>query len=152
VQLLQKFVHQSRFGIFCNEHTRSTPLDPKLMFWCVSYYFGAFATVSLLHETHCKTSRTDATKAKFVQWSGYGIFTTNSPDPHHWTLNTYFCASSNDWVHFVSFHYFSKLGAQENELVQLMQKFVQRSGFKIFRNECTRSQPLDPKLKFWCIS
>ena len=25
--------------IFCNERTRSTPLDPKLMFWCVSYHW-----------------------------------------------------------------------------------------------------------------
>src|SRR6185503_12726585 len=32
VQLKQKFVLRSRIGIFHNEHTRSTPLDPKLMF------------------------------------------------------------------------------------------------------------------------
>ena len=36
-ELVQKFVPRSRVGIFCNERTRSTPLDPKLMFWCVSY-------------------------------------------------------------------------------------------------------------------
>ena len=32
---------------FSNEHPRSTPLDPKLMFWCVSYYLGAFETIWL---------------------------------------------------------------------------------------------------------
>ena len=32
---------RSRVGIFRNERTRYTPLDPKLMFWCVSYYLGA---------------------------------------------------------------------------------------------------------------
>ena len=32
VQLKQKFVPQSRIGIFHNERTLSTPLDPKLMF------------------------------------------------------------------------------------------------------------------------
>jgi len=32
VQLKQKFMPRSRIGIFHNERTRSTPLDPKLMF------------------------------------------------------------------------------------------------------------------------
>jgi hypothetical protein len=34
-QLVHKFVQRSRVGIFRNERTRSTPLDPKLIFWCV---------------------------------------------------------------------------------------------------------------------
>jgi len=34
-QLMQKFVPRSRIGIFCSEPTRSTPLDPKLMFCCI---------------------------------------------------------------------------------------------------------------------
>src|SRR6185312_10237153 len=32
VQLMQKFAPRSRVEIFCNERTRSTPLDPKLIF------------------------------------------------------------------------------------------------------------------------
>jgi hypothetical protein len=36
VQLIQKFVPRSHVEIFGNERTQSTPLDPKLMFWCVS--------------------------------------------------------------------------------------------------------------------
>src|SRR6185436_18823047 len=43
-ELVRKFVPRSRIGTFHNGHTRSTPLDTKLMFWCVSYYFGAFGT------------------------------------------------------------------------------------------------------------
>jgi hypothetical protein len=35
VPLTHKFAKQSRVGIFRNELTRSTPLDPKLMFWGV---------------------------------------------------------------------------------------------------------------------
>ena len=35
LQLMQKFGPQSHIGHFCNERTWSTPLDPKLMFWCV---------------------------------------------------------------------------------------------------------------------
>ena len=57
---MQKFVPRSRVGIFRNERTRSTLLDPKLMFWCVSYYMGAFETVWLPYETRCKTGRTSA--------------------------------------------------------------------------------------------
>ena len=44
-ELVQKFVPRSRVGIFRNECTRYTPLDPKLTFWSVSYYLGAFGTV-----------------------------------------------------------------------------------------------------------
>ena len=33
---MQKFVPRSRVRIFRDERTRSTPLDPKLMFWCVT--------------------------------------------------------------------------------------------------------------------
>src|SRR6185312_9465610 len=52
---LQKFVPRSRVGIFCNEHIRSTPLDPKLTLWCISYHLGAFGTFCLPYETWCKT-------------------------------------------------------------------------------------------------
>src|SRR6185437_16161158 len=49
---------RSRVGIFQNERTRSTPLDPKLKFCCVSYYLGALVTVWLPYKTRCKTGRT----------------------------------------------------------------------------------------------
>ena len=58
--LVQKFVPRSRIGIFRNESTRSTPLDHKLMFWCVSYHLGAFGTIMLPYETRGKTGRTSA--------------------------------------------------------------------------------------------
>src|SRR6185437_6460153 len=57
-ELVQKFVPRNRVGIFCNERTRSTPFDPKLTFWCVSYYLCAFGTVWLPYETRCKTCPT----------------------------------------------------------------------------------------------
>ena len=85
---VQKFVPRSRVGIFRNERTRSTPLDPKLTFWCVSNYLGAFRTVWLPYETLCKTGRINA-------------------------------------------------------------KVRARSRVRIFRNECTRSIPVDTKLMFW---
>ena len=57
---VQKFVTQCHVGIFHNKHARSTPLDPKLMFWCISYYLDAFGTVWLSCKTRCKTGRTSA--------------------------------------------------------------------------------------------
>ena len=69
--LVQKFVPRSRVGIFRNEGTRSTPLDPKLMFWCISYYLGAFGTVWPHYKTRCKTAEL---VQKFVQRSRVGIF------------------------------------------------------------------------------
>ena len=57
-ELVKKFVPRGRVGIFRNDRTRSTLLDPKLMFWCVSYYLGALGTVWLPYETRCKPGRT----------------------------------------------------------------------------------------------
>ena len=57
-ELMQKFVPRSHVGMVRNERTRSTPLDPKLMFWCVSYHLGAFGTIMLPYETQGKTFRT----------------------------------------------------------------------------------------------
>ena len=59
-ELVQKFVTRSRVGIFRNERTRSTPLDPKLTFYYISYYLGAFGTVRLPYETWCKMGGTSA--------------------------------------------------------------------------------------------
>ena len=59
-ELVQKFVPRRCVESFHNERTRSTPLDPKLMFWCVSYRLRAFGTVKLPYETRGKTFRTSA--------------------------------------------------------------------------------------------
>ena len=55
-ELVQKFVPQTCVGIFRTERTRSTPLDPKLMFWCISYYLGALGTVGCLTKLGAKRS------------------------------------------------------------------------------------------------
>ena len=87
-ELVQKFVPQSRVGIFRIEHTRFTTLYPKLMFRTI-------------------------------------------------------------WVHLGLFGCPTELVAKWAELVQ---KFVPRSGVRTFRNQCTRSTPLDRKLTFWSAS
>ena len=86
-ELVQKFVPRSRIRIFRNEHTRYSPLDPKITF----------------------------------------------------------CTFHTIWVHSGPFGCLTKLRAKRAELVQ---KFVPRSNIGIFRNECTRSTPLDLKLTF----
>ena len=87
-ELVQKFVPRTCVGIFRNERSRSTPLDPKLMFWCVSYYLGALRD--------CLVALRNS-----VQNGG-----------------------------------------------ELVQKFVSQSHFRIFRNERSRSTPMDRKLTF----
>src|SRR6185503_9534435 len=64
VQLMQNFVQRCLVIIFRNERSRSASLDPKLMFWFVSFHLGAFGTVSLLHKTCYKTHQTGAINAK----------------------------------------------------------------------------------------
>ena len=87
---------------------------------------------------------------KFVPRGRVGVFfTTNAPDPPHWTLNRCFGVFRTIWLHLGLFACVMNLGAKRVELVQ---NFVLRSRVRIFRNERTRSTPLDPKLIFWCVS
>src|SRR6185437_1652824 len=150
---MKKFVPRSHIGIFCNEHTQSTPLDPKLMFWCIAWCLGAFGIVSQLHETQCNTVCTGAINAKVrATKSRRDFFSTNTPNPLHWTLNTCFGVLHSVWVHLGSFRNYMKLDAKHGQLVQLMRKFLPRSHVGIFLYEPTQTTPLDPKLMFWCVA
>ena len=104
--------------MFRKERTRSTPLDPKLMFWCVLYYLGAFWTVWLPYGTQCKTGQTSA---KVRATNRVGIFLKNAADPPHFTLNSYFGVSCTIWMHLGPFGCLTKLSAKRAEL---MQKYV----------------------------
>ena len=64
VQLMQKFVQRCLVRIFRNERSRSTPLDPKLIFGAFLSIRVHFEIVSLLHETLCKMRQTGAINAK----------------------------------------------------------------------------------------
>ena len=119
-ELMQKFVPRSRIRIFRNESTISTPLDPKLMFWCVSYHLCAFGTIMLPYETRGKTGRTSA---KVRATKSRKNFRNEPLDPLHWTLNSCFGSFRTIWVHLRPFGCHTKLGAKCFELVQ---KFVAR--------------------------
>ena len=148
VQLMHMFLPRSRIRIFRNERTRSTPLAPKLMFWCVSYHWVHSGPFGRLTKIGAKRAELVRSCHKVVS----EFFATNAPDPTRWSLNSCFGASRSVWVHFGLFHYCTKLGTKWAELVQLMHMFLPRSRIRIFRNERTRSTPLDPKLMFWCIA
>ena len=145
-ELVQKFVPRSCVGIFRYERNRSTPLDPKLMFWSVSYYLGAFGIIWLPYETRCKTGRTNAKvrASKSRQNFSQRMHPIHPLDPKL----TFWCVSYY-LGHSGPFGCLTKLGAERAELVQ---KFVSRSRVGIFRNKRTRSNPLDSELTFWCIS
>jgi len=147
-----KFRPRCLVRIFGNEHSQSTLLDPKLMFWCVSFHSDVFWTVSLLHETWCKSAKLVQLMQKFVPWYLIRIFATNAPDTHHWTLNSCFGAFLSVWGHLEPFCYCMKLAAKRAKLVQVMQKFVRRCLVRSFCNESSRSTLLDPKLMFGCVS
>ena len=141
----QNSVPRSRVGIFLNERTRSNPLGPKLTFWCISYYLSAFGTVWLPSDAQYKTGRTSA---KVRATNSRRIFrnerTRSTPlDPKL----TFRCVSY--YLDLRPFGCLPTLGAKRAELVQ---KFVPQSCVRIFRNERTRSTPLDPKQPFWCVS
>ena len=130
-ELVQKFVKRIRIGIFRNERTRSTPLYPKLTFWCVLYYLGAFGTAWLPYETRCKTGRTSAKVRATKSRQNFRNERARSTalDP-----KLTFCAFRSIWVHSGPFGCLTKLDAKRAELVQ---EFVPRSRFGIFRNEGT---------------
>ena len=134
-ELVQKFVPRSHVRIFPNEHTQSTPLDPKLTFWCVSYYLVAFGTVWLPYETRCRTGRISA---KFVPRSRVGIFRNEH------TRST----PLNPKLTILCILYYLGAFGTVGLPYETQCKIVPRSRVGIFRNEHTRSSPLDPKMTF----
>ena len=101
-ELVQKFVTQSRVELFRNKRTRSTPLDPKLTFWCLSYYLGAFGTVCLPYETRCKMGRTSAkvraTKSRRTFRKERTRSTPLDPTLTFWCISKYFGAFGTVWL------------------------------------------------------
>ena len=131
---MQKFVTRSRVRIVRNEHTRSTPLDSKLMFWCISYYLCAFGTVGCLTELGAKWAEL---VQKFVPRSRVDIFCNEHTRSTPLDPKLMFCAFCSIWVHSGPFGCLTKLGAKRAELVQ---KFVPRTRVGIFRKR-TRPPP-----------
>ena len=135
---MQKFVPRSRALSFRNKHTRLAPLRPKLIFWCVSYYLGAFGIVYCVTTLSSKRAKL---VQKFVPQSRVGIFGNERTR----------CTPLDSKLMFWCVSYY---------LVAL-QKSVQnsQSGAKVramkscrnFSQQTTRSTPLNPNLMFQCV-
>jgi hypothetical protein len=84
--LTHKFAKWSCVGSFRNERTRSTPLDPKLMYWRDSNRFvtARNSMQNWPNWHHWRTSLLNKVASEF--------FATNAPDPLHSTQNSYFGA------------------------------------------------------------
>ena len=85
---------------------------------------------------------------KFVPRSRVGIFRNESTLSTPLDSKLMFFTFRIMWAHLGPFGCLTEFGANRAELVQ---KFVPRSRVGIFRNERTRSTPLDPKLTFWRV-
>ena len=101
-ELLQKFVPRSRVGIFFNECTQSTPLDPKLTFWCAWYNLGEFGSFGCLTKLGAKRAKL---VQKFVPRSSVGIFrnerTGSTPLDNEltfWCVSYYLGAFRTVWL------------------------------------------------------
>src|SRR6185312_8511215 len=133
-------------GIFCNERTRSTPLDPKLMFWSFFYYLGAFGTIWLPYKTRCKTGQNWCKSS--CQEVASEFFETKAPDPPpldpkliFWCVSYYLGAFGTLWLPYNTQCKTGQTGAKVR---------ATKSRWN-FSNEHPRSTPLDPKLMFWCV-
>ena len=109
--VLQMFMHDVVLEFFAT----NTP-DPY--HWTLNSCFGVFLSVWGHLEPFCYCMKLAAKCAKLVQLMQkfvprclVRIFATNAPDPHHWTLNSFFGASLSIWVHLELFRYCTKLGA-----------------------------------------
>jgi hypothetical protein len=126
--------------MFRNECTRSTPLDPKLKFLKVSYYFGAFRTVWLLTKLGAKRAEL---VQKFVTQSRVEIFhnegTRSTPldlKLMFWRILYYLGAFGTICLPYETRCKMGRTSAKS---------LFPRSRVKIFHNECTRSTPLHTK-------
>ena len=149
---MQKLLPWSHVIIFCNERTRSTPLDRNIM-------FIVFHSVLVPLGMFCYGSKLSAKRAELMQLmqklvprSRCVISRNDCTRSTPLFLNSCFWAFHSARVDLGMFRWGSKLGAKRAELVHLVQKFERRSRVGIFHNERTQTSPYDPKLIFWRVS
>ena len=92
--VMQKFVPQSRVGSFRKERTQSTPLDRNIMFWCVSYCFGALGMFCYDSKLGAKWAKLVQVMQKFVPQSRVGSFRKERTQSTPLDLELIFCSAS----------------------------------------------------------
>src|SRR6185503_15030524 len=152
VQLMQKFRPRCLVRIFCNERSRSTLLDPKLMFWCVSFRSGAFWTVSLLHETWCKSAKLVQLMQKFVQRCLVRIFckerSRSTPFDPKLMFGCVSLRSGAFWNSFATARKSVQIG-QPGAISAIVYATTSRQNFS---KPTLPIHTIDPKLMFSCVS
>jgi hypothetical protein len=106
---------------------------------------GVCRTVSLLHESRCKTGRTGAIITQVLYRKSRQNFSQRTHPIHSIWPKTHV------FGHFGPFRYCTKVDAKLAEQVPITHKFTKGIWFKRFRNERTGSTPFDPKLVFWAV-
>ena len=149
---MQKFVQRCLVRIFRNERSRSTPLDPKLMVWFVSFRLGALEPFRYCKKLAAKHTKLVELMQKFVPRCLVRFFRNERSRSTPLDPKLIFGAFLSVWVHLEPFHYCTKLCAKWANLVQLMQEFVPQSLIRISQNRRSWSTQLDPKLMFSCVS
>ena len=135
-ELVQKFVPRSCIGICPNERTRSTPLDPKLMFCCIFHtiwvHSGPFGCLTKLGGKRVELVQ------KFVPRSCVRIFrnertrsTPFVPKLTFWCISYHFGTSRTVWL---SYETRCKTGRTSAKL----------RATKSRRNFLQRTQPIHP--------
>jgi hypothetical protein len=119
-------------------------LEP--LHWTQNSCFGAFRTISLLHQSRCKTGQTGALNVQDRYTKSRWNFSQQTHLIHSIRPKTHILGR------FGPFRYCTKVDAKQIELVPLTHKFAKQSRVRIFCNERTRSTLFDPKLKFWGVS
>ena len=130
---------------FWLQTTRSTLLDPNLMFHCDSYCLDAFGTVCCATTLSSKWAKL---VQKFMPWSRVRIFDYKPLDPPHWTLTSCFVAFRTIWMHlgqFVALQHSVQNGPNwcKSSCHEVASEF--------FRTNAPDPPPLDSKLMFWCV-
>ena len=138
-----------RFVLFGCIFATNAPDTPH---WTLKLRFGAFHTIWVHSGPFDCLTKLGAKRAELVQkivsQSRGGFFrnegTRSTPcDPKL----TFWCVRTI-WVQSGQFGCLTKL---DDKWAEQVQKFVPRSRVGIFRNKSPRSNPLDPKLMFWCV-
>ena len=149
---MQQFVPRCFVRIFRNECSRSTPLDPKLRVWCVSFHLGAFGTVSLLHKTCCKTRQTGAIKAKVrAMMSCYNFYNEHSQSTPLDPKLMFWCVSFHLGA-FGAVLLLHETCCKTGQTGEINAKVRAIKSCRNFLQRHCQSTPLDPKLMFWCVT
>ena len=145
VQLMQKFVPRSCVQNFRNECTRSTPLDPKLLF--ASVVFGCIWDRSVALRYSVENGTNYCNKCKSSSHKVVQNFLQQIHPIHSMFWGISLCLGALGTISLLH-----ETRCKMVEVVQLIQKFMPRSRVRCFHNERTQSTPLVLKLIYCRVS